>query len=283
MTAVLPDKTATGTPAADPTTSTAHHGTTMKPLPGWLRTVRMSGFELWLLFRQRTSLLAIALSPLFVLGFPIVTRPEHPDMWRMLLPPMVVLVMVFSIYYTAASLVASRRQLQVFKRLRTSELTTVQMVTAMTVPLLLIGLVQTALIVTGFVLLGGPVPGSFGLLTLAAALTAVTSVVSGVAIGSLAPSSERVQYTAMPLLMATAILANVMMTPTKSAWHEYLLFAPFMGPVDLVARGSGLSERWLTATPLPVGPVVFDVAVSVFWLVVFGFLAVVSWRWEPRK
>lgn len=282
MTAVLPiDTNSSPEMASAPTNATATTG--RRRLPGWLRTARMAGFELGLLFRQRTSLLAIGLTPLFILGFPLVTRPEFPDMWRMLLPPMIVLVMVFSIYYTAASIVASRRQLQVFKRLRTSELTTVQMVTAMTTPLLLIGLVQTVVIVTGFVLLGGPMPASLGLLALAAVLTALTSVVAGVAIGSMAPSSERVQYTAMPLLMATAILANLMMTPDKSTWHEYLLFAPFMGPVDLVARGSGLGQQWLTTVPLPVHPVAFDVATSLFWLVVFGFLVVVSWRWEPRS
>lgn len=256
---------------------------TSRRLPGWLRTLRMARFELGLVFRQRSSMLSVVLAPLFVLVFPFVTQPSNPDMWRMLLPPMTVLVMVFSVYYTAASLVATRRQLQLFKRLRTTELTTTQMITSMTTPLVLIGVVQAALIVAGFVVLGGPPPSSYALLALAVLTTAVLCVVAGVAIGSISPNSERVQYAAMPLMLATAILANLLMNPVHAPWHGYLLFAPFMGGVDLVARAAGLSERWLVQTPLPVNPVAFDVATSVFWLIVFGFAVVVTWRWDSRK
>ncbi|MFV0460872.1 MAG: ABC transporter permease [Actinomycetales bacterium] len=250
---------------------------------GLQRTLNMVRFELGLLVRQRTSLLAVLVVPIAILGYPLIIKPQTPDMWRALMAPMTVLVMVFSVYYTAASIVATRRQLQVFKRLRTSELTPVQMLTALTLPLVLVGVVQALIVVGGMVVLGAPAPRSIALLALAVITTAILSVTCGLAVGALAPSSERVQYTAMPLLMLTAILANLLVGLGAHGWHSYLLFAPFMGAVDLVARGSGLSEQLLVATPLPVSPVVFDVVMMIFWAVVAAFVTTVSWRWEPRN
>lgn len=247
------------------------------------RALQMLGFELSLLVRQRTSLLAMLVVPAVVLGYPIIIRPVNPDMWRALMAPMTVLVMVFSVYYTAASIVATRRQLQIFKRLRTSELSPVQMLSAMTAPLVLVGVVQALVVVGGMVALGAPFPASPALIVAAVVTTSMLSVAAGVAVGALAPSSERVQYTAMPLLMVTAVLANLILALPGDGWQNNLLFAPFMGAVDLVARGSGLSPELLLNTPLPVPPVLFDLVTMVFWTVVAIFVARVCWRWEPRS
>ncbi|MBY6364766.1 ABC transporter permease [Rhodococcoides corynebacterioides] len=251
-------------------------------LSGWTRTRRQIAFETSMVFRQRNTLLATLLAPVFVLFFPIVSRPEDATGWTMLMAPMTVLVLVFSVYINGATIVAARRESQLFKRLRTSELTPTQLIVSMMVPLVLLGLVQVGIVVAGVAALGGPLPADPALVAAAALVTALLSVTAGVAVGSISPNSERVQYSVMPLLLLAAIGSNLVVAPNVDpGLRSYLLFAPFTGAVDLVAR-AGDSVPILADTPLPVSPIVFDLGITGFWIVALGFLAFVTWRWEPR-
>lgn len=254
-----------------------------KRLSGWARTRRMTAFETGMIFRQRNTLLATLLAPVFVLFFPVLSRPADPAGWTVLMAPMTVLVLVFSVYINGATIVAARRENQLLKRLRTSELTTAQLIASMTIPLVGLGLIQVAIVVFGIKLLGGPLPADPLVIGVAALATALLSVSAGVAIGSMSPNSERVQYTVMPLLLLAAIGSNLVMAPgVDPNLRSYLLFAPFTGAVDLVAR-SAEALPLLPPTPLPIPPIAFDLGITAFWIVSFAGIAFATWRWEPRK
>jgi ABC-2 type transport system permease protein len=252
-------------------------------LSGWERTRRMTAFETSMIFRQRNTLLATVLAPVFVLFFPVISPPTEDAAWTILMAPMTVLVLVFSVYINGATIVAARRENQVLKRLRTSELTTTQMLVSMTAPLVGLGMVQVGIVLAGVALLGGPLPAYLAIIVTAALVTALLSVVAGVAIGSMSPNSERVQYAVMPLLLLAAIGSNLLMSPgVDPEMRGYLLFAPFTGAVDLVAR-SAEAQPLLPTPPLPVSPIVFDLGITGFWIAAFALIAVATWRWEPRR
>ncbi|MGB3770803.1 MAG: ABC transporter permease [Rhodococcus sp. (in: high G+C Gram-positive bacteria)] len=255
----------------------------LRRVSGLTRTRRMTAFETGMIFRQRNTLLATILAPVFVLFFPVISPPVDDTGWIVLMAPMTVLVLVFSVYINGATIVAARRENQVLKRLRTSELTTTQLVVSMTTPLVGLGIVQVGIVLAGVKLLGGPLPAYPAVIAAAALATALLSVVAGVAIGSMSPNSERVQYAVMPLLLLAAIGSNLVMAPgVDPQMRSYLLFAPFTAAVDLVARSSAVMSS-LPSTPLPVPPIVFDLAVTGFWVAAFALIAVATWRWEPRR
>lgn len=247
------------------------------------RMLKMMQFEASMVFRQRNTLLATVLAPLFVLAFPILTRPDSDSAWIQLVAPMTVLVLVFSVYITAATVLAARRENQILKRMRTSELTSVELVASMTLPLILLGIIQVAIVQLGVLAMGGPLPANVGLFALATLGSAVLSVTAGVAVGAISPNSERVQYTAMPLLLIAAIGSNLIVSPASDTVRSYLLFAPFTGMVDLVANAFGFPEDALAEPPLAIGSVGMDLASTGFWVVVMLFLATIYWRWEPRR
>jgi ABC-2 type transport system permease protein len=157
-------------------------------LLGWTRTRRMTAFETGMIFRQRNTLLATLLAPVFVLFFPVLSRPTDAAGWTVLMAPMTVLVLVFSVYINGATIIAARRENQLLKRLRTSELTTAQLIASMTIPLVGLGLIQVAIVVFGIRLLGGPLPADPAVMVSAALATALLSVSAGIAIGSLSPN-----------------------------------------------------------------------------------------------
>ena len=286
MTALNENMTYSHPPAADPgnaprrvTPSQAGR----RPMSSLRRMSRMMRFESSMVIRQRNTMLATLLAPLFILAFPILTRPDTHEAWVRLVAPMTVLVLVFSVYITAATVLAARRENQILKRMRTSEVTSVELVASMTVPLIVLGIVQVLIVHAGVWVLGGPMTENLGMFVLATIGSAVLSVTAGVAIGAMSPNSERVQYTAMPLLLLAAIGSNLVVAPASDAVRSYLLLAPFTGMVDLVARAGGLPAEALATPPLPLSAVGMNIATTAFWVIVMVFLAFVYWRWEPRR
>lgn len=274
-------------------TSSARRGRRRRTAVG--RVLRMTRFELMMIFRQKVALMSVLLAPATAIGIASFSKPADATAWLVMLSSMSMLVLIMAVYTTTTSAVVSRRESQVFKRFRTSELLPKQMLLALAMPYVLVGLVQVAILTVAYQLMGAPElvnPGAFVGVILA---TTVLSVLAGFATASFTANSERVQFSVTPVMMIGLISSILVLNPAMSDNVRGLaLLAPYASSSDLVARVLGapdstfatpgvvvdLSEQvGMSATDLMGG---INVGLVVLWSLVLALLARKAWRWEPR-
>lgn len=274
-------------------TSSARRGRRRRTAVG--RVLRMTRFELMMIFRQKVALMSVLLAPATAIGIASFSKPADGTAWLVMLSSMSMLVLIMAVYTTTTSAVVSRRESQVFKRFRTSELLPKQMLLALAMPYVLVGLVQVAILTVAYQLMGAPElvnPGAFVGVILA---TTVLSVLAGFATASFTANSERVQFSVTPVMMIGLISSILVLNPAMSDNVRGLaLLAPYASSSDLVARVLGapdstfatpgvvvdLSEQvGMSATDLMGG---INVGLVVLWSLVLALLARKAWRWEPR-
>ncbi len=247
------------------------------------RVLRMSRFEMGMLIQQKVALLSLLLAPAMGIGMVAASRPTNATQWTVMLSSMSMLVLIFSVYNTVTSTVVSRREAQILKRLRTSELLPPQMLIAMAAPYILVGLVQVAILVVAYQLMGAPPVGNVPALIGVTLATTVMSVLAGLATASVTANVGGI--------VASILVLNPAM---PSAARVAALLLPYASSSDLLARTLGVSSDSLSATA-PVqaladavninstsAAVVVDVALLVAWCVAFALFAHKTWRWEPR-
>jgi ABC-2 type transport system permease protein len=247
------------------------------------RTVRMALFEGALMFRQRTTLLSNVIGPAVVLAFPLLSRPETRTQWTAIGAPSVVFVVLFTVYVTTAGAIAARRDMQILKRLRTSQLQPAEMLIALVVPLVLVGVLQIVVVLIGYRVLGAPAPAEPLLVCGAVVSSALLAAVSGIATGMAARDTERVQFAVLPLILVGAIAANLVLAPVDEALRGWIPYAPFAAIADLTARGIGVDGDALAPDLRGFGGVPRDVLISITWMALMACVARRKWQWEPRR
>lgn len=262
---------------------------------GWGRVLRMTRFELGMIFRQRIALMSVLLAPATAIGIAAFSKPTDDAAWRTLLPSMAMLVLIMAVYTTTTSVVVSRRETQVFKRFRTSELLPHQMLAALALPYVLVGLAQVAILTVAYQLMGAPPVSSPVALFGVALATSLMSVFAGFGTAALTSNSERVQFAVMPVMLIGLVSSIFVLNPQISDQVRALtLLVPYAAPSDLAARVLGAPADSLAAPGLAadlgeqlsvsVGTIMgaFDIVVIILWSVLFTLLAKKAWRWEPR-
>jgi len=258
------------------------------------RVLRMTRFELAMIVRQKVALLSIALAPLIAVGMALLNRPTSPAAWMVMLSSMSVLVLIVAVYNTTTSTVVARRETQVLKRLRTSELLPAQMLVSLALPYVLVGLLQVVVVAVAYQLLGAPsalAPG-FYLVVLA---TAVMGVLGGFATAGFAATSERVQFAVLPVLLVGLVAAIFVLNPgAPDHLRALALLLPFAASSDLACRLLGAPGEMFAApafvvdladrvgVPTATLMTAADVALVALWCVLFAATARRTWRWEPR-
>lgn len=258
------------------------------------RVLRMTRFEFAMILRQRVAVLSIALAPLIAIGMVFMDRPATPAAWLVMLSSMSVLVLIVAVYNTTTSTVVARRETQVLKRLRTSELLPRQMLISLALPYVVVGTLQVLVVAIVYQLLGGPAaftPG-FALVVLA---TALLGVLGGFATAGMAATSERVQFAVLPILLIGLVGAMFVLNPAASDdLRAVALLVPFAASSDLAARALGAPGEFVVApsvmtdlaervdVPASVLMTGVDIALIALWCVVFAAVARRNWRWEPR-
>ncbi len=267
-----------------PTTTTGRQRRTTSPAQ---RVLRLARFETQMLVRQRTTLLTLLSGPLAILFLVSVTPGGSPEALAALIGMGVVVVMAVTSHLAAVMLTVNRREAQVLKRLRTSELSSGELVAGMYLPLVVVGVVEAFAVLAVVVGRGGPLPDALGWAPWLAgvAIAAVGFVAAGAAVAGMAGNAEKANWAAVPLLFLVAAAANMLTVPVlPEAMRQVLLLVPFTSAVDLLARtssaGVGLVELPLVAGVVP--PVVVDLALLLLWTAVSVGLARRLWRWEPR-
>jgi len=265
-------------------TTTSRQRRTVSPAQ---RVLRLARFETQMLVRQRTTLLTLLSGPLAILFLVSISPGSSPAGLAALTGMGVVVVMAVTTHLAAVMLTVNRREAQVLKRLRTSELSSGELVAGMYLPLVVVGVLEAFAVLAVVVGRGGPVPDGLGWLAwvAGAAIAAVGLVAAGVAVAGMSGNAEKANWAAVPLLFVISIAANMLTVPAlPEVARQVLLLVPFTSAVDLFARSTGVSEGLVTA-PLVGGavpPLVVDLALLLAWTAVSVWLARRLWRWEPR-
>jgi ABC-2 type transport system permease protein len=253
-----------------------------RTLSPWRRVLTMAAFETRMLARQRTTLLTLLMGPALVFGIAMVQQTADPAAWSRLLGLGSLVVIVFSTHWGALFVAVARREQQVFKRLRTSELSSAQLVTAVFGPFVALGVLEVGLVTALFAGRGGVHPQDVLLWGAGVLLASAGLVAAGVAVAGVSASTEKANWTGVPLIFLVAGAANLLLIPMPDERiPALLLLVPFVSLVDLVARSTN-SPTPLAELPVPLAPEITDLLLLAFWSGIAVWFAASRWKWEPR-
>lgn len=248
------------------------------------RTLRLARFETSMLARQRTTLVTLLSGPFLVLALAALSPSASPQALAALAGMGVLVVMSLTTHFAGVMLTVNRREAQVLKRLRTSELSGGELVTGMYLPLVVVGVLESLAVVGVLAARGGALPDALGWLPMMTGvlIASVGLVVAGVAVAGLSGNAEKANWAAVPLLVVVSGAANMLtVSALPEVARQVLLLFPFASLTDLVARTSGASVS-LAELPVPVPGELVDIALLLVWTLVFAAVAKRLWRWEPR-
>lgn len=273
--------TTASTTSTTTTTTTARRRRQVSPLQ---RTLRLARFETSMLVRQRTTLVTLLSGPLLVLGLAAISPSSSPEALSALAGMGVLVVMTITTHFAAVMLTVNRREAQVLKRLRTSELSGRELVAGMYLPLVVVGLLESLAVVAVVAARGGALPAGLGWLpwTAGVLVASVGLVAAGVAVAGMSGNAEKANWAAVPLLVVVSGAANMLtVSVLPEVVRQVLLLVPFASLTDLVARTSGAPVS-LVELPVPAPAELVDLALLLLWALVFVAVARRLWRWEPR-
>ncbi|VXB83724.1 ABC transporter permease [Nocardioides sp. AX2bis] len=253
------------------------------------RVVALARANALLMARNRLTLVYAVVVPLLPLGLLLAQDLSDPAAGAGALITSLVLVLLFPVYYNLLSVVVTRRDELVLKRLRTGETRDVELVVALALP----GAVLAVLIS----LLTAGIGIAFGLPLPVNALLFLVAVVAGIVmIAALAlwtaawtRNAEAAQLTSGPVLFLMILGQTAVAYPDPV--REFFTWTPGTAIVSLVRTGwfglepvtgdalsqeatLGFASSWAQAgQPL---------LVLGAWTAVALWLAARSMRWEPR-
>ncbi|MBE3001462.1 hypothetical protein IDM40_22610 [Nocardiopsis sp. HNM0947] len=240
----------------------------------------LAAVELRALLRRPGATVVSALLPVVLLAMTYVgTRPGTAAEWGATLGNYTVITVLVACYMNATTILASRRDLLVLKRLRTSEVSGTGLILSVFLPLAGIVLVQLAVLYPGAVLTGAPLPERPGLLLLAVVSAVPTCLALAAATTALTASAERAQFAVLPVFVSAALGGQVVGGPFSDALVWSMLTMPLVPSAALVGAGWGGDGITL---PLDLPLVPSALALNLLWCAAALVLAVRLWRWEPR-
>ena len=245
------------------------------------RTTGLARANAVLMVRNRLTLLLAVVMPLAPMALLLATERGDVDGAMAFASLSLTMAMLFPVYYNLLSIVVTRRDELVLKRLRTGETRDGEQLLAMALPGVAVTLVISVLMIGVGVALGLPWPVN-------PVLFAVTVLLGSAAFASLAVwtaawtrNAEAAQLTSLPVILFTMVGQLKPVFPER--WHPYVDLTPGAALDELVrttwfGRGPdgavGFASSWAaSATPL--------VALLVL-TVLAGWQARSSMRWEPR-
>lgn len=248
--------------------------TTRPTVPDTRRVAGLASANARLLVRNRLTLtyaLLLPLTPLLLL-----TRTaENPEAGATTVGTALLLAYLFPVFYNLLSVVVTRRDELVLKRLRTGETTDPELVLALALPGVLVTLLLAVVVVPVAVALGMPLPTDPALYALMVVLACVTFVAFALWTASWTANAEAAQLTSAPVLLLA--MAGTVIAVVPDGVAEVLARTPGAA-LDTLVRlawlGGGADGTWAQA--------VEPLLVLLAWTVLALVLARRSMRWEPR-
>ena len=232
------------------------------------RLVGLSRANARLMLRNPITLAYGIITPLFPLGF-ILSSDGKETAVASAISLVLMVAWLLPVYYNILSIIVSRRDELVLKRLRTGEARDGELLLSMCLPGIAIAMVVAALAALVTTALGHP-PGSPATYLLAALGGSVLCAGLAVWTASWTRNAEAAQMTSLPVftLLTVGMLGRVV----PEGAREYVALTPG-GALDALARVSwGADADALQAS-----------AVVVVWTCLAIWIARRSMRWEPRR
>lgn len=269
------------------TTPNSHTVARHRPAAGgaWRRTWALALVELRLLFRRPVTTASAILLPLVLVGMTFIgERPDSPGRWGATLGQHATLALLITVYLTTATVLTTRRQTLVFKRLRTSELSAPGLLLSVVAPVALLGAGQLGIVVVVHLATGAPAPQDPGLVVAGLVLGLVLAVAAAGLTAAVTANAEAVQFAVVPLVLGASIGSQIVTGAAFSPQLEWAALAvPLVALSDLVHKGWAGPAAGVAELPqgLPVVPV--DLVLLVGWAAIAAALFVRTWRWDPRS
>jgi len=228
------------------------------------------------IFRNRAVLISNLIMPLAASAFFIYYRDGFAGIGSLgyVAAVLVFTVGAFSLYTTAVTTMAARRQDLFLKRLRSTAAGDPAILSGLTLPVVLTAVVQAVAILGVFAAVSGR-PAQPALLVLAILAIFAMMLALAMATAGLTGSPEQAQVTTLPVSLVTIAVASwVGITGTES-----------LTLIKRVLPGGSATElivnTWNGGVPLAdslplLGP-------TLGWVVVATYLALRLFRWEPRR
>lgn len=243
-------------------------------LPDVRRVGGLAAANTRLLVRNRLTLTYALLLPLAPLALLTLTADE-PSAGASTISTTLLLAYLFPVFYNLLSVVVTRRDELVLKRLRTGETRDVELVLSLALPGVTVALVLAAVVVPVAVALGMPLPAEPGLYALMVVLACLMFVAFALWTAAWTRTAEAAQLTSAPVILLAVAGTLTAVVPPRVA--DVLERTPG-GALETLVRLS-----WLGAGADGVQQEALPALLTLLaWTVAALALARTSMRWEPR-
>lgn len=244
------------------------------------------------LVRNKTLLVFALVLPIFIpVGLLAMSREDGELSAVAVASALEIFVMyslVFVVFYTLVSMVTTRRDERVLKRLRTGESSDLEIVISMSTPGAVLFSILTVLVVSSAFILGGPAPQTVVPLLVAFLLGMVIFIALAFATSTFTKNAEATQITSLPVVTIAALgMTNVRTMFPEGAVLEISSYTPMAAIADIL--------HWSWAGVLPTGTeeafgftevlaeTIQPAAVLLGWAVLSIAIAAAYFRWDPRS
>lgn len=245
------------------------------------RVVGLARANALLMTRNRLTLFYGVVIPLLPLLLLLTGERGNTTVGGTAVTTTLLMALLFPVYYNVLSLVVSRRDELVLKRLRTGETRDAELVVALSLPGVVIALAVSVLTLLVGLVAGLPLPENLPLYVVGVLVSAVMFVAFAFWTAAWTRTAESAQMTSLPIITLAVVGTFVAALPARAA--EVVERTPG-GALDQLVRISwfgeagsrdvGFVDGWAAAgQPL---------LVLLAWTAVAVWLAARSLRWEPR-
>lgn len=245
------------------------------------RIVGLARANFLLTTRNRLTLVYGLVLPLLPLLLLLVGERGDTTVGGSAVTTTLLMALLFPVYYNVLSLVVSRRDELVLKRLRTGETRDGELVVALSLPGIAIALAVAVLTLGAGMAAGLPLPTNIALYVVGVLVSAVMFVAFAFWTAAWTRTAESAQLTSLPIITLAIIGTFTAAMPER--WVQVVERTPG-GALDQLVRISwfgeagsrdvGFVDGWVAAGP--------PLLVLVAWTAVAVWLAARSLRWEPR-
>lgn len=237
------------------------------------------------IMRNRLTLVYAVLVPLLPLALLFTTERGNAMAGIATVSTVLLMALMFPIYYNVLSMVVTRRDELVLKRLRTGEATDAEILVSMVLPGAVITLLVTVLTIPLAMAAGHDFPVNVVLVLLGVLLACVAFAGLAMWTAAWTRTAEAAQMTSMPVIVLAVV--GLLKPVFPEATHVWLSLTPGAALNDLVRVAwfgrtrdvvdpevVGFAGTWLEVAPA--------LGVLLAWIMIALALATRSMRWEPR-
>jgi ABC-2 type transport system permease protein len=232
--------------------------------------------ELIQIFRNRAVLITSLIMPMAASAYFIYSRGvfERIGSLGYIGAVIVFTIAAFSLYATAVTTLAARRQNLFLKRMRSTAASDPSILTGLVLPVSVISLLQVGVILGVFAVLSDG-PADVTLLAVAIAATFAMMLALAIATAGVTNSPEHAQVTTLPLSLGTVVVASWVGISGTESFTLLKRLLPGGSAAELVV------DAWNEGGPFTDSLLLLAPTLS--WVVVAIALASKMFRWEPRR